>query len=159
MSIDVHGALVGLALWTWLDLSENWDNKRYDSSVLPPTYWWMPGCPFDREAKATGVPRPTGLDIALSLFCSVKTWKEVRKPSGRTQRSYGAQEPLMVAKMDTSLIRMSRSRCVLRSAIDRVSQTGGPDEGKTEGPKRREAVPNHKIWNWWGQDRMWCTVH
>ena len=31
----------------------------------------MPSCPADREAKATLVPRPKGLDIALSLiwFC------------------------------------------------------------------------------------------
>ena len=88
---------------------------------LPPTYWWMPGCPFGREAKATGVPRPMGLDIALSLICFVKIWKEVREPSGRMQRSYGAQEPPMVTNMDTSLTRMLRSRCVLRSVIDRVS--------------------------------------
>ena len=35
----------------------------------------------------------------------------------------------MVAKMDMSLTRKSRSRCISGSVIDRVFQTGGPDEG------------------------------
>ena len=96
----------------------------------------MPGCPFGREVKATGVPRPTGLDIALSLICLVKVWKEVREPSRRMQRPYGEQDPTMVVKIDMSLIWMSISRCVSWSVIDRVSQTGGPDEGDMEGPRR-----------------------
>ena len=97
---------------------------------LPPAYWWMLGCPFVREAKATRVPRPMGLDIALCLICFVKIWKEVHKPSGRMKRPYGAQEPPMVAKMDTSLTPKSRSRCISRSIINCVFQTGGPDEGE-----------------------------
>ena len=81
-----------------------------------------------------------GLGIALNVGCFVKIWKEVREPSGRMQRPYGAQEPPMVAKMDTSLTWMSKSRCISRSVIDdRVSQTSGPGEGDNVRTKERRS--------------------
>ena len=66
---------------------------------LPPTYWWMPGCPFDREAKTTGVPRPMGLDIALSLICfcedmersALAEWKDAKTLQG-TRAVIGHQD-------------------------------------------------------------------
>ena len=59
--------------------------------VLPPTYCWMQDCPFDWYAKATGVPRPMSLDIALSSICSVKIWKEETKKKGNSVADFKDQ--------------------------------------------------------------------